>query len=55
MIFNLSEIRLGHVSVDEQTLNRLKKYFPEIIPTDFEVGFEKTLYWFKKNLIKGGN
>jgi UDP-glucose 4-epimerase len=34
---------------------RLNTYFPEIIPTDFEVGFEKTFYWLKKNLIKGAN
>jgi len=47
LVSNYLPKRAGDVNHSQNNPERISKFFPDIIPTNFEIGFEKTFSWLK--------
>jgi UDP-glucose 4-epimerase len=47
LVSNYSPKRAGDVEHSQNNPEKILRYFPNVIPTNFDVGFEKTFNWLK--------
>lgn len=47
LVSNYSPKRAGDVEHSQNNPDKILRYFPNVIPTNFDVGFEKTFNWLK--------